>query len=102
MGYIVPLNACICYYYPMKSAKETRIPADLNKALKTISKAEKTWKDITPLMRRDWILWIVTAKKPETRVRRIEKAIDMLSHGKRRVCCFGGAKWLVRIMEEKK
>jgi Bacteriocin-protection, YdeI or OmpD-Associated len=50
--------------------------------------AKATWADITPIARRDWILWITTSKQTATRARRILNACDMLASGKRRVCCF--------------
>lgn len=68
---------------------EPRVPADLRKALATAQqKAKKLWSDITPIARRDWIHWIVSAKQEETRARRISSACDMLAKGKRRPCCF--------------
>ena len=67
---------------------EPRIPADLRKALATAPKARALWADITPIARRDWIHWITSAKRPETRARRIHNACEMLAAGKRRVCCF--------------
>ncbi len=67
---------------------ETRVPADLRKALATVPKALALWSEITPIARRDWIAWITTAKRPETRARRIDNACEMLAAGKRRVCCF--------------
>jgi hypothetical protein len=73
---------------------EIRVPMDLRTALAAAAPAQATWAAITPLARRDWILWISSAKQPETRRSRIEKACDMLSSGKRRVCCFGGLNWL--------
>ena len=75
---------------------ETRVPENLRSALLDAPQAQEAWEDITPLARRDWILWIATAKKSETRQRRIEKACDMLASGKRRVCCFPGLKWLTK------
>lgn len=75
---------------------EVRVPLDLSKALAVAPLAQASWADITPMARRDWILWISTAKQPETRTRRIEKACDMLGSGKRRVCCFPGIKWLTK------
>jgi len=74
----------------------TRVPMDLRKALAAAPLAQTLWADITPIARRDWILWISSAKQPETRRRRIEKACSMLASGKRRVCCFGGLKWLTK------
>jgi Domain of unknown function (DUF1905)/Bacteriocin-protection, YdeI or OmpD-Associated len=75
---------------------ETRVPMDLRKSLAAASLAQALWADITPIARRDWILWISSAKQPETRRSRIEKACAMLASGKRRVCCFGGIKWLMK------
>ena len=73
---------------------ETRVPVDLRQALAAAPLAQALWADITPMARQNWILWISSAKQPETRRSRIEKACDMLSSGKRRVCCFGGLNWL--------
>jgi Bacteriocin-protection, YdeI or OmpD-Associated/Domain of unknown function (DUF1905) len=73
---------------------EIRVPTDLRTALATVPLAQALWAEITPMTRRDWILWISSAKQPETRRSRIEKACDMLASGKRRVCCFGGLNWL--------
>ncbi len=72
---------------------EIRVPMDLRKALAAVPKARAMWADITPMSRRDWILWISSAKQPETRRRRIENACDMLASGKRRPCCFPGINW---------
>ena len=73
---------------------EARVPMDLRKTLAAAPLAQTLWADITPIARRDWILWISSAKQPETRRSRIEKACAMLASGKRRVCCFGGINWL--------
>lgn len=73
------------------------MPPDLEKALLVNVKANALWNNITPIARRDWIMWIVTAKQEETRTRRIQKACSMLSTGKRRVCCFGGFRWLAKM-----
>src|SRR5688572_11339727 len=75
---------------------ETRVPKDFSEAFATVPQAEALWAEITPMARRDWILWIITAKQLETRQIRIEKACDMLASGKRRVCCFGGLNWLMK------
>jgi|GEM_PF-107623 hypothetical protein len=73
---------------------ETRVPMDLRQALAAAPQAQALWADITPMARQNWIVWISSAKQPETRRGRIEKACDMLASGKRRVCCFGGLNWL--------
>lgn len=68
---------------------EPTVPPDLKKALAAAPKAAReAWSDITPVARRDWIKWITSGKRAETRTLRIEKACDMLAKGKRRACCF--------------
>ncbi|HVX37595.1 MAG TPA: YdeI/OmpD-associated family protein [Hyphomicrobium sp.] len=39
-----------------------------------------------------WICWIESAKKAETRTRRIERTKEDLSSGKRRPCCWPGCR----------
>ncbi len=75
---------------------ETRVPAELTKALAAAPKASAIWNDITPIARRDWIFWIITGKKEETRAIRVKKGISKLSGGMRRVCCFAGINWLMK------
>jgi uncharacterized protein YdeI (YjbR/CyaY-like superfamily) len=73
---------------PVREEPEPRVPPDLRKALAAAPMARALWSDITPIARRDWIQWVTSAKRPETRVRRIDNACKMLAAGKRRVCCF--------------
>ena len=74
---------------PVAEEPEPRAPADLRKALAAAPPGvRKVWSDVTPIARRDWIHWIVSAKQAETRARRIRTACDMLAKGKRRPCCF--------------
>jgi Bacteriocin-protection, YdeI or OmpD-Associated/Domain of unknown function (DUF1905) len=73
---------------PVREEPEPTVPADVRKALAAAPKARAVWPDITPMARRDWIHWIVSAKQPETRTRRINNACSMLAAGKRRPCCF--------------
>jgi len=74
---------------PVASEPEPSVPPDLQKALAgAAKKAREVWSDITPAARRDFVHWIVSGKRAETRVKRIETACDMLAKGKRRPCCF--------------
>jgi hypothetical protein len=73
---------------PASEESEPRVPADLRKALAAAPDAKAQWSGLTPVARRDWIHWITSARKTETRARRIANACDMLASGKRRVCCF--------------
>lgn len=93
---IEPGDACRVEITRVGDEPETRLPAEFEKALADANAARQTWIDITPLARRDWILWITTAKKPETRLVRIEKTCSKLASGMRRVCCFPGLTWLTR------
>jgi uncharacterized protein YdeI (YjbR/CyaY-like superfamily) len=68
------------------------MPGDLQKALKSVPGAQKTWEQITPLARNEWICWVSSGKKDETRIIRIEKAVSKLKGGMRRPCCWGGCK----------
>jgi Bacteriocin-protection, YdeI or OmpD-Associated/Domain of unknown function (DUF1905) len=70
------------------SEKEAKVPADLRKALAAAPKARALWSEITPIARKDWIHWVMSAKQPETRARRVRNACSMLAGGKKRVCCF--------------
>ncbi len=74
---------------PVDEEPEPRVPADLRKALAGApQEARDAWADITPVARRDWIHWITSGKREETRARRIVTTCDMLAKGKRRPCCF--------------
>jgi uncharacterized protein YdeI (YjbR/CyaY-like superfamily) len=66
------------------------LPQDLKRTLISDAKALATWEDITPLARNEWICWIESAKKDETRTRRLEWCRSNLSDGKHRPCCWPG------------
>ncbi len=74
---------------PVAEEPEPKVPADVRKALASAPpKVKDAWSGITPRARRDWIQWITSGKRAETRALRIGKACDMLAKGKRRPCCF--------------
>ena len=66
------------------------LPDDLRDALLLHPAALETWDDITALARNEWICWIESAKKLETRRKRIEWGRENLADGKRRPCCWPG------------
>jgi uncharacterized protein YdeI (YjbR/CyaY-like superfamily) len=66
------------------------LPDDLKAALARDGAALATWDDITPLARNEWICWVTSAKKAETRAKRIDWGIENLRDGKRRPCCWPG------------
>jgi len=83
LGSLVPLEI-----RPVGKEPEPRVPVDLRTALAAAPEARAVWSGLTPTTRRDWIHWITSAKRSETRARRIHNGCDMLAAGKRRVCCF--------------
>jgi uncharacterized protein YdeI (YjbR/CyaY-like superfamily) len=66
------------------------LPADVRKMLTASPKALLAWEDITPLARNEWICWIISVKKDETRKEHIVRAREQLMGGKRRPCCWPG------------
>ena len=58
------------------------LPAYLAKALKADRKAWKHFQSLAQRPRRDFVVWIHTAKRPETRERRIRESIRLLAAGK--------------------
>ncbi len=67
-----------------------KMPADLRKALNSSSAVKTAWEDITPLARNEWICWITSVKKLETRKEHVKRACADLVKGKRRPCCWAG------------
>lgn len=66
------------------------LPDDLRATLRRDPAALVTWTDITPLARNEWICWIESAKKSETRLKRIYWGRTNLAKGQRRPCCWPG------------
>ena len=59
------------------------LPAYIAKALKTNPAAWKFFRELSPTCRRDFVVWIHVAKRPETRERRIRESIALLAGGKK-------------------
>jgi len=64
--------------------KSLEIPDDLAAALKKNAKARATFEAFSASHRREYIEWIVEAKREETRSRRLAQAIEWLAEGKAR------------------
>lgn len=67
-----------------------KLPDDLREALVSDEAATEKWESLTPLARNEWICWVITVKKTETRKEHIKRAISELLEGKRRPCCWIG------------
>ena len=74
----------------LKGGTAHTLPADLKKSIVSVPKVLALWQDITPLARNEWICWVISGKKAETRNIRIEKAISKMKGGMRRPCCWAG------------
>jgi hypothetical protein len=66
-------------------ARKPLVPEDLKKAITVNPAAKKLWSVITPRAREEWCEWITSAKKDETRTRRVEITVQRLAAGERRV-----------------
>lgn len=67
-----------------------KLPEDLRNAICSNKAVLTLWQDITPLARNEWICWVTSGKKEETRGIRIKKAISKMKGGMRRPCCWAG------------
>jgi uncharacterized protein YdeI (YjbR/CyaY-like superfamily) len=59
------------------------LPPYFAKALKTNPKAWRNFQALAPTYRRNFVVWVHLAKRPETRERRIRESIELLSAGKK-------------------
>lgn len=66
------------------------IPHDVNTLLSSDTSLLERWQSLTPLAQNEWICWIISPKKPETRAAHITRMSTELLQGKRRPCCWPG------------
>lgn len=70
---------------PVKHARpELTMPADFAAALAANGAAQAAYDRFPPGARRDYLEWIIEAKRPETRASRIAQAVEWIAEGKRR------------------
>lgn len=70
---------------PAKKPREKKplvVPADLRAALAKNRKAAATFARFSPSQKREYVDWIVEAKTPATRARRLETAVEWMAEGK--------------------
>jgi uncharacterized protein YdeI (YjbR/CyaY-like superfamily) len=68
------------------------MPLDLKKALTSDPNAVEKWESLTPLARNEFICWVESVKKEETREEHARRVCEDLLNGKRRPCCWAGCK----------
>jgi hypothetical protein len=61
-----------------KKSHEVAVPEDVAAALRKTPGAQSAFKTITPALRREFLRWVLSAKRPETRAKRIDRAIPIL------------------------
>lgn len=66
------------------------LPPDLEAFIAADAEVRERWEDITPLARNEWICWVQSVKKAETRAQHVERVGADLKAGKRRPCCWPG------------
>jgi uncharacterized protein YdeI (YjbR/CyaY-like superfamily) len=59
-------------------------PDDLLAALRRSAKARKTFEGFSPTNQREYIDWLLDAKRPETREKRLLQAVEWMEEGKAR------------------
>jgi uncharacterized protein YdeI (YjbR/CyaY-like superfamily) len=70
--------------WSMQDAAEALIePAELASALDTNLQARRQWDAFPRSPRRALIWWVMSAKRPETRARRVAHIVDEAAHGRR-------------------
>jgi uncharacterized protein YdeI (YjbR/CyaY-like superfamily) len=67
----------------LESVEDLIVPDDLADALAARTGADEQWAAMPPTAMRAYLLWIVTAKRSETRVRRVQEAADLIQQGRR-------------------
>ncbi len=61
--------------------RKVDVPADLEVAMRSDSAAMEFFRSLSYTDRKEYVRWITSAKRADTRGRRVQKAIEMLSEG---------------------
>jgi uncharacterized protein YdeI (YjbR/CyaY-like superfamily) len=69
-------------YVPL-TQRRIAVPPDLRLALARDAKARECFERLAPSYRRHYVAWIATAKKEETRVRRVQEALALLAKNRK-------------------
>lgn len=68
---------------PQPKPRKLDVPPDLLAALRKNKKALATFEAFAPSHKRDYVEWITSAKRDETRARRLATAIEWMAEGKK-------------------
>ena len=75
---------------PISDGVVHKVPADLRSVLIESPKVLAACEDLTPLARNEWICWVLSPKRADTRSQHVERVAAELLEGKRRPCCWIG------------
>lgn len=81
-GGVKPGDKVTVVLEPDTGTRTVTVPPDLKKGLKANPRAQESWDRYSYTHRKEFANWIIEAKKPETRARRLEKAIEMIEAGR--------------------
>jgi len=59
------------------------LPRYIANAIKSNPRASRFFRELAPTHRRDFVVWIHTAKRPETRERRLRESLALLAAGRK-------------------
>jgi uncharacterized protein YdeI (YjbR/CyaY-like superfamily) len=65
-------------------------PDELQAVLADDSALLAKWNDLTPLAQNEWICWVTSPKKQETRDAHLARLKEDILSGKKRPCCWPG------------
>jgi uncharacterized protein YdeI (YjbR/CyaY-like superfamily) len=68
---------------PVTSRQEFKIPPELIEALATNKEAGKNFDKLAPSYQRQYVGWVASAKKVETRKKRVKEAIELLEQNRK-------------------
>lgn len=68
---------------PVSANINFTMPPELKARLKNSKKAATFFASLAPSYKRQYIAWIATAKRPETKERRLDEAIGLLNRGEK-------------------
>lgn len=68
---------------PDEAPREVAVPDDLAAAIAAVPAAEAAFGGLAFSHRKEWVRWVVEAKKPETRATRTAKTVDALAEGRK-------------------
>jgi len=67
-----------------------KTPGELCAVLEADEPLNTKWNELTPLARNEWICWLTSPRKPETRAAHLVRLQEEVLDGKRRPCCWPG------------